>query len=291
MIVCTWAERIFKRPPNDLLLPLDLDYNLKQHRRMKRFLLALCIVLTATSFLHAQRKSDLIAEIEALKTELDSTKMVAVVAQKNEKIGLTRAESFEKQVTELQDANSTLLRNLNNFAKVTNTNSANLNRVLVKLEEKENQLRAINDAFTSNDSTAVVVLTNVKRSLGENSRVGVSEGVVLVSSSLESLFGTTTSIIVTESGQAWLEKIAHILKANPKVALTIEGLSMTGEIELAADQATVIGEMLQNQFEIDPNRIDFLGKDGNFKEGINLKIHPNYTQFYTLVKENMKATN
>ena len=258
---------------------------------MLRFLLTFCFILTASSFVHAQRKSDLIAEIETLKAELDSTKTVVIEAKKNEKIGLTRAESFEKQVTELQDANSTLLRNLNNFAKVTNTNSANLNRVLAKLEEKENQLRAINDAFTSNDSTAVVVLTNAKRSLGENSKVGVSKGIVLVSSSLESLFGTTTSIKVTESGQAWLEKIAHILKANPKVALTIEGLSMTGEIELAADQAKVIGEILQNQFEIDPNRIDSLGKDGNFKEGINLNIHPNYRQFYSMTKENMKATN
>lgn len=257
---------------------------------MKRFLLPLCIVLTATSFLHAQRKSDLIAEIEALKTELDSTKMVVVTAQKNEKIGLTRAESFEKQVTELQDANSTLLRNLNNFAKVTNTNSDNLTKALAKLNERENQLSAITNAFASHDSTALVVLTNAKQTLGENAKVGVSKGSVIVAASLESLFGKTTDSIVIESAEPWVEKIANILKTNPKVSLTIEGLTMTGETELAANQAEAVGDVLQTKFEIDPTRIDALGKDGNFKEGINLKIHPNYQQFYTMAKEHMKAT-
>jgi hypothetical protein len=49
--------------------------------------------------------------------------------------------------------------------------------------------------------------------------------------------------------------------------------------------------MLQNEFSIDPNRINSLGKDGNFKEGINLVLHPDYRQFYDMVKENMKSSN
>ena len=75
------------------------------------------------------------------------------------------------------------------------------------------------------------------------------------------------------------------------MSLTIEGLSMTGELDLAADQASAIGSLLQKQFSIASNRIQTLGKDGNFKEGINLVIHPDYARFYDMVKEHMKASN
>jgi len=258
---------------------------------MNRILLTLSIVLVSSSFLFAQRKSDLIAQIDELKTELDSTKAVVVQAKKNEKIGLARAESFESQVKELQDANATLLKNLNSFAEVSNKNSENINKVMAKLEEKENQLKAINDAIASNDSTAIVVLTNAKQTLGENAKVGVSNGSVIITAKLESLFDTAMVSTVTAEGTVWLEKIASILNANPKVSITIEGLSMTGELDVAANQASTVGAVLQNQFSIDPNRINALGQDGNFKEGINLNLHPNYSQFYGMVKENMKSSN
>ncbi len=258
---------------------------------MKPIILTLSILLASTSFLFAQRKSDLILQIDALKTELDSTKSVVAQAKKNERIGLARAESFETQVKELQDANATLLKNLNSFAEVSNKNSTNINKVMAKLEEKENQLKAINNTIASNDSTALVVLTNAKQTLGENARIGVSNGSVIIASKLESLFDTTTGVTVIAEGVTWLEKIAGILNANPKVSITIEGLSMTGELDAAANQASAIGAVLQHQFSIDPNRIDSLGKDGNFKEGINLNLHPNYKEFYTMVKENMKSSN
>lgn len=258
---------------------------------MKRIVLSLTLLLISSTSILAQRKSDLIAEIASLKTELDSTKALISSAKKNERIGLARAESFESQVKELQDANATLLKNLNSFAKVSNKNSENINKALEKLEEKENQLKAINSALSSNDSTAVVVLTNAKQTLGEQARIGVSEGNVIIASKLEALFAPTTGTKLTPESTAWLEKISNILNANPKVALTIEGLSMTGELELAADQAAAIGSVLQKQFSIAAHRIQTLGKDGNFKEGINLIIHPDYALFYGIVKESMKASN
>jgi len=258
---------------------------------MIRFLPTFLLLLCVTSFLHGQRKSDLIAEIEALKIELDSTNNIVIEARKNEKVGVTRAESYEKQVVELQDANRTLLKNLNSFASISNTNSENLNKALEKIEEKERQLKDITNAFSSHDSTALVVLTNAKHSLGENARIGVADGKVLISSKLEALFSSTSESKVLPESHSWLEKIAAIMKANPKTKITIEGLSMTGELELAANQALAIGKVLTDQFEIEPTRVNSLGKDGNFKEGANLVLHPDYTTFYKMVKENIKSTN
>jgi len=258
---------------------------------MKKILPCLLLLLALPTLMYAQRKSDLLAEIQSLKMELDSTKAIAIKAQKNEKIGITRAESMEKQVAELQDANATLLKNLSSFAHLSNKNSENMNMALEKLREKENQISAITQAFSSNDSTAIVVLTNAKQTLGENAKVGVSNGSVVISSTLDALFGSTNAAVVTPEGTAWLEKVANILKSNPKVSMTIKGLSMTGELDLAADQAAAIGTILQKQYGIIPSRINSLGMDGNFKEGINFTIHPDYSEFYSMVKAHMKASN
>jgi len=85
----------------------------------------------------AQRKSDLLNEISTLKTQLDTTNTALANAKKKGNINLAKAQSYEKQVLDLQTANTTLLKNLNNFAQVSNKNSKNITIALESLEEKE----------------------------------------------------------------------------------------------------------------------------------------------------------
>ncbi|NJB70060.1 ABC-type transporter Mla subunit MlaD [Saonia flava] len=258
---------------------------------MKNTYISYLFILFTSIAVHAQKKSELLMEIQTLKVQLDSTKALVTEARKNERVSLARAESFESQVKELQDANATLLKNLNSFAEISNKNSENINKTLASLEEKEKQLKTINDALASNDSTAIIVLTNAKQTLGENAQIGVSNGAVIVSTKKDAFFSEDTSTTVLETGIPTLEKIAAILTANPSMGLTIEGLSMTGELDLAALQASSLSTILQKQFSIAPERIIILGKDGNLKEGFNLKIHPQFGAFYLKVRESMKEGN
>lgn len=246
-----------------------------------------CLLVFATSTLFAQKKSELLTEISRLRSSLDSTQAVVKDAQNNEKMSTARAQAFQEQIMELQDANATLLQNLNNFAQVSSTNSSNINRTLASLQQKERQLKWINESIARYDSTTIVVLTTAKQTLGENARISVVEGAVTVMADLTLLFGETTQTGLAPEGVTWLEKVALVLNTNPDMALTIEGLSMTGELDLAAQQASAVGIALQN-FGVDPERIRFLGKDGNFKEGVNVKIHPKFSHFYLMVRENMK---
>ncbi|NNE78052.1 MAG: hypothetical protein HKN31_13380 [Pricia sp.] len=255
---------------------------------MKQFLPIICLMVFTSVSLQAQRKSDLIAQIEDLKSQLDSVKSEIIDARKNEKVAQTKAESYESQVTELQNANNTLMQNLNNFAEVSNKNSSIVNTTMLSLEAKEQQLKFIKDAIASNDSTTIVVLTNAKQTMGENAKIGVSAGAVVISSSLTALFGDDTGTTLVPEAEVWAEKIANVLKANPRTAVTIEGLSMTGDLKLPAQQATAISTILQDKFAIDPNRITTLGRDGNLKEGVQVSIHPPFNQFYLMVRENMK---
>lgn len=257
---------------------------------MNKRILVICTFLVFSIFANAQKKSDMLVEISNLKTERDSLKSLVTTAQKNEKVSTARAESFESQVTELQDANTTLMKNLNTFAEISSKNSDNVNAAMASLQNKENQLKYIRDAISQNDSTAVIVLTNSKQTLGENAKISVVNGEVVISESLPVLFGNDTGTTVSGSSESFLGQIASVLNANPNMMLTVEGLSMTGDLDLPAKQAASITALLQKKFAVDPSRMGSLGRDGNLKEGILMRIHPKYDQFYLMVRGNMKAT-
>ncbi len=255
---------------------------------MKRKLPLLLMLLSFAISLQAQKKSELIAEINELKSKLDSTENLVRESTRREKVSLAKAESFESQVSELQAANATLLQNLNSFAEVSSKNSSAVNQALASLEEKEDQLKGITNTISSNDSTAIVLLTNAKQTLGEDTKVKVANSSLIISAALTSIFKEDTGTEVSETAIPWLEKVAEILKTNPEVAMSVEGLSMTGDLDLAARQATAVASFLQKNFGIDPNRMASRGRDGNFKEGIDFKLHPKFDSFYLMVKDDMK---
>ncbi len=250
------------------------------------------LLLFSCIAVQAQRKSDLINEINLLRAQLDSTNIELASAKKNGTVNAEKATSFEKQVHELQDANTTLLKNLNSFAQISSKNSESVNKALASLEEKEKQLSIFTDAISSHDSTAVVVLTNTKQILGEDAKIGVTNSsTVVISKDLTSLFGTDTNTTVTEETKTWLSKIASILNTNPNTVITIEGLSMTGDLNTPTLQASSISNILIKDLAINAERVSIEVKDGGFKEGINFKIHPNYEAFYLTAREGVKNGN
>lgn len=254
---------------------------------MKIKLLFVLLLVSSITALQAQKKSELISEIATLKMQIDSVSSEVIDARKKEKVAQTESVSYKSQVTELQDANRTLMKSLTSFTEVSTKNSSNFNMAMESLNDKEQQLKAINDAIAGNDSIALVVLTNAKQTLGENAKIGVSNGMVVISSGLSALFGSDTASTISAEAEPWVQKIGQILTANPNMAITIEGLSMTGDLDIPAQQAKAISNALQ-RLEIPADRITASGKDGNLKEGIVLKIHPKFDEFYMMVKEQMK---
>lgn len=255
---------------------------------MKTILISLFLIIYTSLTLQAQRKSELIEKIESLRSQLDSVKSEVLDARTNEKVAQSRAASFEAQVSDLQTSNNTLMSNLTNFTAVSNKNSDIANSAIESLQATESKLRSIKNAIASNDSTIIVVLTNVKQTLGEDAKIGVSNGAVVVSSDLASLYGSDSGTTLTPEAEAWTEKIANVLKAHPTTAVDIEGLSMTGDLNLPAQQALALSTALQSKFAIAPERITTVGKDGNLKEGVQVKIHPKFNDFYVMVREEMK---
>ncbi|MFK7814039.1 MAG: hypothetical protein AB8B59_16195, partial [Maribacter sp.] len=153
------------------------------------------------------------------------------------------------------------------------------------LKKKEEQLRVITDTFSKNDSIAIAIFTQVKQTMGPDAKAGVSNGSVLISNSLDGLFGSDSSSKLTELGSDWTAKAGEIIKANPDRSIIVEGLNITGEFAVTYGQATAVANELTKTEGLGSERIQVVVKDGNFKEGISIRIAPNHTAFYEMVKK------
>lgn len=255
---------------------------------MKKILIVYTTALLGCVSLQGQKKSELISQNQDLKFQLDSIKRIVSDAQRNERIGIQKADELQSQVTELQDANATLMKNLNSFATLSSQNTANINKTLETLALKEAQIKSIIGGFSSADSTALVVLTNAKKTLGENAKIQVNDGIVIISEKLDYFFTDGLGTTLLESSKELLAKVGILLNANPESAITVTGMNITGELNLALNQASSIASELLAAHAVDGSRINVRAQDGGFKESIQIAIHPNYKAFYTKAKEDMK---
>lgn len=255
---------------------------------MMKIYLYLAFFLVGLTNIQAQKKSDLIEQNQDLKYKLDSISRMVSTSQRNEKLADQRSKEYQAQVAELQDANATLMKNLNSFAALSSQNSENINKTMAALERKEKQLKGVTDAVSSNDSTAVVILTNSKQVLGENAKVGVADGAVVISENLDFFFTDGIGIKPAVASKTWIENVAKVANANPKSVITIASLNITGEMDIALQQATAIASILIKDYGVNGERIVAVGKDGGLRESLQIKFQPDYKAFYDMAKGNVK---
>lgn len=235
-----------------------------------------------------QRRSDLLVEIDTLKARLARTEEALTQAQKQQKASQAMAESYETQVNDLKEANATLLKNLGSFAEVSNKNTSALNQALESLATREGQLRKFVETLSRNDSLIIALLTDAKQTLGPDARLKVASGSLVISGGLEELFGSDTGSALIPGSAPWIEGVAQLMQAHPDLAVTVEGLSMIGDLSLAALQATSVMNALCGQPGLEKAVLSARGRDGNFSEGVDILLHPDYRGFYQSVKSEMQ---
>lgn len=257
---------------------------------MKKQLLFLFSVLICTIGM-AQKKSELFAQIDDLEAQLGEVQQELAEAKRDISSSNAKAEALESENVGLRDANATLLKNLSSFSELSKKNSENVTKTLAALERKEKQLSGITDMIASGDSTSIVLLTRIKQTMGENANANVSEGAVILSSSLTKLFGSDTGTALTDEGKLWVSQIAKVLLVSPNLSAKVDGLNITGEFAVTYDQASAVAKELVGTLSVPLEKVDVAVKDGNFKEGVAVSLQPDYKAFYDKVKTDIKATN
>ncbi|WP_378184953.1 OmpA family protein [Aquimarina sp. W85] len=264
------------------------------------------ILLCALSFntIQAQKKKDLLEEIDKLRQELRVSQGQVEDCQRKETAYLTQVTSLEKQVTELRESNSSLLSNMGSFTALSKKKAENLETSLVSLKLKDKKINAINEAFSSNDSIKLAVLTKFKQAIGSDASIGVQQGAVYLTIPNSLLFGEDDkNYTLQDKSKNLLGRIASVLVAHPDLAIAIEGNSnalkfdknkdlVKNNWDLSALQAAAVTQSLQEDFKVLPKQMEVLGKSEYATEGIEtvtrIRIDPGFKDFYIQVKETMK---
>lgn len=251
----------------------------------------LIIIFAVSTLASAQNKKDLLYEIDKLKQELSETTSALNEARKNEKVSLAESEAHKTQALELQKINASLMQNLNSFTEASAQRSDNITKTLETLKIKEAQLGRINDQFSHNDSIALLVLTGLKQTLGEEANIVVENGAVSTLFTSNALFGgNPTSFAVEANAAITLEQIAKAIKSNPDMAVSIESQATNGETgDLAARRAAAVASNLITIQSILPERITAYGKIGTSNTTF-VRIHPKFDVFYFKVREDLKKS-
>ena len=147
---------------------------------MKKFILCSCVLLMSMGAIHAQKKKDLIDEVNKLRQELKTTKEELNDSRKKEKATQTQVATIEAQVKDLKETNASLINNMSSLTALSNQKAKNLETSLKSLQEKDKQIKTINDAISKNDSLKLATLTVFKNALGGEGNIGVKNGAVLI---------------------------------------------------------------------------------------------------------------
>ncbi len=267
---------------------------------MKSYISILLIFFLATGW--GQSKKELLMTLEERDAEI--LKLQEDLAGSKQEAAKYKAEmeAVNFQMEELKTTNASLLQNLTSFTELSNKKTENISKSLETLRNKENQLKRINDALTSTDSTTLALLTKFKNTLGTEVKTGLSNGSVTVV--LENLFlfkDVDRNYKVVPEAMPVLEKIANLLKGEPGLKITVEtnsnalefkALKLSDNWDLSSLQAASVVRVLTETYGISPQRLQAVGKSEYGFDGIEtstrIRVQPPYEKFYATVRDMMK---
>jgi chemotaxis protein MotB len=217
------------------------------------------------------------------------------------------------ELARLRSQNDKLIGNMGEMATLSKKEAENLEKSLEKINEKDKQIRTMQDAIDRKDSVTFALVTSIKGAIGnlndEDIQIKVDKGAVFVSISDKFLF-KSGSFKLNSGAMDVLAKVAKILLAKADFEVMIEGHTdnvsyRKGDLEdnwdLSTKRATSIVRVLQNDFNIDPSRMTAAGRaeyvpltDNDSAEGraanrrTRIIILPKLDQFYGMIEEGLK---
>ena len=180
------------------------------------------------------------------------------------------------------------------------------------MKEKDLRIQNMQEAVTKKDSVTLALVTSLKGVLGNLSdddiEINVEKGVVYVSISDKLLFNSG-SYTVTQRAKEVLGKVAKVVNDKPDIEFMVEGHTDNVPIkidgiddnwDLSVKRATSVIRILQNDFEVKPERMTAAGRsyyvplydnDSPSNRAKNRRtrivVLPKLDQFYDLIEQGM----
>ena len=280
---------------------------------------ALLVTLCGT-FLVSCVSSKKYSELEALQKStndlLNSTTVKLNTCDEEKATALANVASLEEQINFLKTNNQNLINNLGNLTTLSQKGAENLEKSLESLKEKDTSIKLLRDAVTRKDSVTLALVTSLKGVLGnladEDIDINVEKGVVYVSISDKLLF-RSGSFAVNNAAKKVLGKVAKVINDKPELEFMVEGHTDNVPIKVEGSQdnwdlsvrrATSIVRILQNDFNVAPERMTAAGRAEYIPLTSNdtaagrarnrrtrIVVLPKLDQFYDLINKGMKQTS
>ena len=282
---------------------------------MKQYIILALTALLFTSCVSTKKHNALSDEYLGLKN-IHEKNLSDLSRAQRELISLKKqAERDSIELARLRGQTDRLISNMGEMATLSKKEAENLEKSLEKINEKDKQIRSLQDAIDRKDSVTFALVTSIKGAIGdlndEDIQIQVDKGAVFVSISDKFLF-KSGSYRLNSSAMDVLAKVAKILEAKPDFEVMIEGHTdnvsyRKGELEdnwdLSTKRSTSIVRVLQKDFNIDPARMTAAGRaeyvpvtENDTPEGraanrrTRIIILPKLDQFYGMIEEGLKET-
>ena len=282
---------------------------------MKRVLSLLLLV----AFISSCVSMKTFKELEQLQTEtqtaLDSTTIKLNVCEEERSEAVTALNLLKQENDFLKSNNQELITNISDLTTLTQKGAENLERSLESLQEKDLQIKTMQEAVTRRDSITLALVTSLKGVLGDISdtdiQISVEKGVVYVSISDRLLF-RSGSHSVTSAARNVLGKVALVVNNQPDIEFMVEGhtdnvpISQPGiqdNWDLSVKRATSVVRILQNEFDVSPERMVAAGRSyyhpvadngTSANRALNRRtrivVIPRLGQFYELIEQGLESS-
>ena len=277
------------------------------------------LALILTVFLASCVSQKKFTELEQLqqntKSLLDTTTIKMNACEEEKEAALASLETLKEQNKFLNANNQDLINNIGNLTTLSQKGAENLERSLESMKEKDLRIEKMQDAVTKKDSVTLALVTSLKGVLGNMSdddiEINVEKGVVYVSISDKLLF-RSGSYTVTSRAKAVLGKVAKVVNDKPEIEFMVEGHTDNVPIkadgildnwDLSVKRATAVIRILQNDFDVSPERMTASGRSYYVPIADNdtarnraknrrtrIVILPKLDQFYDLFDQGMNSS-
>ena len=239
----------------------------------------------------AQKKSELLYEIELLKKEVRAWQDSVANVKKAKAASDGRVQAVEFELEQIRETNANLLGQLNKFTTQSVQRTESIGKSLEDLRVTEQKLQTLRDRVGLNDSLTLKLLTEIRGFVDETKQLKVEKGAI-------TFVFPSTAFYPSDSlaTNAVLKKLEAVLVSNPEAQLVLKG-------EIASYQSPdyerakaeygspplmkKVSEYLQREGSPIKTRLQTLHSKG-MKSDIQFHVVPDYTLFYLQTRETLK---
>lgn len=186
----------------------------------------------------------------------------------------SQANEMNGQLTAANENNTQLRKQLQDLSAITSVQAESIKKSLDNMGAKDIYIRELQSAVSRRDSENLVVVMNLKATLGgfgeQDVNIKIDKGIVCVDLSDKILFDSdSNSYKVNDKAKAVLGRLARVLNDQPDIMIMVEGhtdsISYPQDIlpdnwDLSVKRATTVVRILQNDYHISPVRMTAAGR-------------------------------